>query len=89
VSNDPFLYAINGFDIENAVKIRIRPKKAKKKKKADLQTMQHTNREISDIKFIRSERLREFWLVSSEFYFVDIITIGKEGKEPVWFEMID
>ena len=32
---------------KKAVKIRIRPKKAKMKK-ADLQTMQHTNREISD-----------------------------------------
>jgi len=31
---------------EKAVKIRIRPKKAKMKK-ADLQTMQHINREIS------------------------------------------
>ena len=32
VSNDPFLYALNDFDKEKAVKIRIRPKKAKKKK---------------------------------------------------------
>ena len=33
VSNDPFLYALNGFDKETAVKIRLRPKKAKKQKR--------------------------------------------------------